>query len=130
MALTRSWFQSSARINDWTEDPKSRSKFDPLKAEAIWNLPPPSSLVELQSLQRKEKIRHRFIPKYADLTKGFTWLLKQSTTFAWNDISQQAFESLKHALTQAPLLSPPDYSQDYFLYLASLDSTIATVLVQ
>jgi hypothetical protein len=33
-------------------------------------------------------------------------------------------------LTRTPLLFPPDYSRDYFLYLAALDLTIAMVLVQ
>jgi hypothetical protein len=33
------------------------------------------------------------------------------------------------SLTCTPLLFPPDYSQDYFLYLAASDYTIAMVLV-
>jgi hypothetical protein len=33
-------------------------------------------------------------------------------------------------LTHTPLLHPPDYSRDYFLYLVASDSTIAMVLVQ
>jgi hypothetical protein len=37
---------------------------------------------------------------------------------------------LKLTLTHTPLLFPPDYSRDYFLYLAASDSTIAMVLVQ
>jgi hypothetical protein len=34
------------------------------------------------------------------------------------------------SLTKAPLLFPPDYSQDYFLYLAASEYTIGMVLVQ
>jgi hypothetical protein len=37
---------------------------------------------------------------------------------------------LKLSLTQAPLLFPPDYSRDYFLYLAASEYTIGMVLVQ
>jgi hypothetical protein len=37
---------------------------------------------------------------------------------------------LKLSLTRTPLLFPPDYSQDYFLYLAASDYTIAMVLIQ
>jgi hypothetical protein len=37
---------------------------------------------------------------------------------------------LKLSLTHTPLLFLPDYSRDYFLYLAASDYTIAMVLIQ
>ena len=37
---------------------------------------------------------------------------------------------MKKALTSTPLLSPPDYSSDFLLYLAAAESTIGMVLVQ
>lgn len=109
---------------------KSGIHVDPLKVKAIIKLPPPSSLRQLQSLQGKANFLRRFIPNYAEVTKGFTWLLKQNTTFYWDEIAQKYFDALKHALTHAPLLHPPNYNQDYFLYLAASHSTIGMVLVQ
>jgi hypothetical protein len=44
---------------------------DPLKVKAILNLPPPSSLRQLQILQGKANFLHHFIPNYAELTLGF-----------------------------------------------------------
>ena len=49
---------------------------DPLKVEAIVNLPPPRSLRQLQSLQGKSNFLRRFIVNYANITKGFMHLLK------------------------------------------------------
>jgi hypothetical protein len=46
-------------------------RVDPLKDEVIINLPPPSTLRQLQSLQGKENFLHRFIPNYVELMKGF-----------------------------------------------------------
>jgi hypothetical protein len=43
---------------------------DPIKVETILNLPPPSSLRQLQSLQGKENFLCRFIPNYAEITRG------------------------------------------------------------
>ena len=57
-------------------------------------------------------------------------LLKQDTPFVWDETAQLAFEALKKALLSAPLLRPPDYSRDFILYLAALESTIGVVLVQ
>jgi hypothetical protein len=103
---------------------------DPLKVEAIINLPPPSTLRQIQSLQGKANFLCRFIPNYAKLTKCFTRLLKKGHDFIWDDTANKAFEDLKLALTHTPLLFPLDYSRYYFLYLAASDSTIAMVLFQ
>ena len=81
---------------------------DPLKVEAIVNLPPPRSLRQLQSLQGKSNFLRRFIVNYAKITKGFMRLLKQDTPFVWDETAQLAFEALKKSLLSAPLLCPPD----------------------
>jgi hypothetical protein len=103
---------------------------DPIKAEAILNLPPPSTLRQLQSLQGKENFLHHFIPNYAEITCGFTRLLKKESEFVWDTIANNDFEDLKLSLMRDPLLFSPDYSRDYFLYLATLEYTISMVLVQ
>ena len=105
-------------------------RVDPSKVEAIINLPPPSTLRQLQSLQGKANFLRQFIPNYADLTKGFTTLLKQNIPFFWDEVADRSFDALKNTLTHALLLHPPKYNQDYFLYLVASDSTIGMVLVQ
>jgi hypothetical protein len=105
-------------------------RVDPIKVEAILNLPPPSSLRQLQSLQGKENFLRRFILNYAKITCGFTRILKKDSEFVWDKVANNAFETLKLSLTKAPLLFPPDYSRDYFLYLAASEYTIGMVLVQ
>jgi hypothetical protein len=72
----------------------------------------------------------RFIANYAEITKGLMLLLKKYVPFHWDDSTQHSFEALKHALTTAPLLRPPNYNKDFILYLATTDSTISMVLVQ
>jgi hypothetical protein len=57
-------------------------------------------------------------------------LLKKDVPFYWDDVAQLSFEELKHALTTAPLLRPPNYNKDFLLYMVAADSTIDMVLVQ
>jgi hypothetical protein len=57
-------------------------------------------------------------------------LLKKDVPFHWDDVAQFSFEVLKHALTMAPLLRPPNYNKDFLLCLAAIESTIDMVLVQ
>jgi len=45
-------------------------------------------------------------------------------------VGDRYFDVLKHALTNAPLLHPPNYHRDYFVYLATSNSTIGIVLFQ
>ena len=105
-------------------------RVDPLKIEAIVNLPPPHTVLQLQSLQGKENFLHRFIANYVKLTKGFMRLLKKGVPFIWDDQAQRSFDALKRALTSTPVLQPPNYNQDFLLYLAASDSSIGMVLVQ
>ena len=105
-------------------------RVDPFKVEAIVQLPPPSSIRQLQSLQGKANFLRRFIANYAEITKGFMRLLRKGVPFVWDDFAQRLFDALKKALVSAPLLSPPDYGRDFLLYLAAAESTIGMVLVQ
>jgi hypothetical protein len=96
----------------------------------ILNLPPPSTLRQLQSLQGKANFLRRFIPNYTEISHGFTRLLKKGSEFVWDTVANTAFEALKLSLMRALLLFPPDYSRDYFLYLAASEYTIGMVLIQ
>jgi hypothetical protein len=102
---------------------------DPLKVEAIIQLPPLRTILQLQSLQGKVNFLRRFITNYAEITKGFMHLLKKDVPFYWDDATQRSFEALKHALKTAPLLRPPNYNNFFLLYLATTESTIGMVLV-
>jgi hypothetical protein len=57
-------------------------------------------------------------------------LLKKDVPFFWDEAAQHSFDALKHALTTAPLLWPPNYNKYFLLYLAATESTIGMVLVQ
>jgi hypothetical protein len=57
-------------------------------------------------------------------------LLKKDVPFFWDEAAQRSFNALKHALTTAPLLRPPNYNKDFLLYLAVAESTIGMFLVQ
>ena len=57
-------------------------------------------------------------------------LLKKDTTFCWDERAQESFDSFKQALVSASVISPPDYSRDFLLYVVTSMETIGMVLVQ
>ncbi len=70
-------------------------QIDPLKVEAIIELPPSSSIRQLQSLHGKENLLRQFIATYAEITKGFMRLLRKGVPFLWDNFAQQSFDALK-----------------------------------
>lgn len=98
--------------------------------ESIPDLPPQTNISSLQSLQGKSNFLCHFIPQYDEITKGFIHFLKKDVPFVWDEWDQQSFDSLKSALTHAPLLHPLVYTHDFLLYLEDFGTTITMVLVQ
>jgi hypothetical protein len=103
---------------------------DPLKVKVIVQFPPPCTVPQLQILQGKSNFLRCFIANYAKITKGFMRLLKKYIHFYWEEDAQHSFKALKHALTSAPFLQPPNYNKDFLLYLVVKELTIGMVLVQ
>lgn len=103
---------------------------DPLKVQAILKLPHPSTSCQLQSLQGKVNFLRRYIPYYTTQAHGFLHLLRQSIPFKWDDYAQIAFDALKLALTNVPLISPPDFTKNFILYVSTSTYVVVGVLIQ
>ena len=56
-------------------------------------------------------------------------LLKKDTPFSWDEQAYESFDALKQALASAPVISPPNYSRDFLLYVVASMETIGMVLV-
>ncbi|XP_065368773.1 uncharacterized protein LOC135961204 [Calliphora vicina] len=83
---------------------------DPEKVAAIKDLKPPNILVQAFCTPNlvAEKGKH----------------------FRWNEPQQQAFDSLKKLLTEAPVLACPDFSKEFTLQIDACDYGIGAVLTQ
>ena len=57
-------------------------------------------------------------------------LLKKDTPFILDDLLQRVFNTLKHDITHDRILQPPNYTNDYSMYVASSLQTIGMILVQ
>ena len=102
---------------------------DPLKFQAILDLPSPKTQHQLQSLQGKAKFLHRFVPEYETKAYGFILLLYTKIPFVLDQQAQESFDALKQALASTPLLSAPYFTQDFILYVSTSENAIAGVLV-
>jgi transposase InsO family protein len=72
----------------------------------------------------------QFIPGFATLAAPLTDLTKSREPFRWGPEQQEAFDALKTALTQSPILVHPDVSKPYILYTDASNKAVGAILVQ
>ena len=72
----------------------------------------------------------KFIKGFANITKPLTPLTRQQVKFEWTQDHQTAFEHLKNAIVQAPILHYPNPNKAYIVYTDALDDTCGAQLSQ
>ena len=71
-----------------------------------------------------------FIKNFATIASPLTRLLKKNVPFHWDAIHDYSFTVLKSALTQAPVLSFPDYYLPFVICSDASSQGIGSVLMQ
>ena len=57
-------------------------------------------------------------------------MLKKDSKVKWTLEAKKAFEGIKSALTQAPILTSPQFDQDFIIFSFASQHTIAAILLQ
>ncbi|GMJ03684.1 hypothetical protein HRI_004037600 [Hibiscus trionum] len=105
-------------------------RFDPKKIEAIVEWKQPKSVTEICSFLGLSGYYRRFVEGFSKLAAPLTQLLQKSVQFEWLDARKRAFEKLKEALTQAPVLIQPESGKDYVVYSDASYVGLGCVLMQ
>lgn len=81
---------------------------DPNKIKAVRDWPQPQNLTEVRSFLGLCAYYRRFIQGFATIAKPLHRLTEKGKRFSWDDESEQAFQRLKRALIEAPVLTYPE----------------------
>ena len=101
---------------------------NPDKIKVVLDMPPPSSIKEVQRLTGRIAALSRFVSRASDKCQPFFQVLKKA--FQWDTNCEEAFSELKTYLSSPPILVSPFEGELLTLYLAVLDFSTSIVLVR
>jgi hypothetical protein len=112
---------------------RSGVRMDPDKVRVIVNWPIPKNKTELKSFLGTLQYCARFCKNYGDLvaplhaaTKG----KKKRDRIEFTELQKECFESLKKAMSSAPLLALPNFAKPFGIRMDASDYAIGGVLFQ
>ncbi|KAK1664834.1 hypothetical protein QYE76_052993 [Lolium multiflorum] len=103
---------------------------DRAKVEAIEKMPYPRDVKGIRSVLGHARFYRRFIKDFSKISKPLTNLLQKDVPFVFDDDCKEAFETLKKALTTAPVVEPPDWNLPFEIMCDASDFAVGAVLGQ
>jgi hypothetical protein len=87
----------------------------PKKIAAVLKWLVPSSFKELRSFLGLAGYYRKFVKHFGIISRPLTDLLKKNELFIWTSDHDKAFQTLKEALIQAPILAIPDFNKTFYI---------------
>ncbi len=105
-------------------------KTDPAKVSAVESFPVPQNIKDVQRFLGLAGWYHRFIPRFSERAAPLHALKQKNVKWKWTEQCQQAFNDIKQALMQAPVLTPPDFSKAFKVQTDASNIGLGAVLTQ
>ncbi|XP_062017928.1 uncharacterized protein LOC133734314 [Rosa rugosa] len=103
---------------------------DKAKVDLVRCLPSPTSVREVRSFLGHAGFYRRFIKDFSKISRPLCTLLQKDVVFKWTKKCQEAFDTLKAALTSAPIMMPPDWTLPFEIMCDASDYAVGAVLGQ
>ncbi|KAF8751545.1 hypothetical protein RHS01_08514 [Rhizoctonia solani] len=103
---------------------------DELKIKAVQEWPTPTKVKEVQSFLGFANFLCQFVANFSHMARPLHNLVKKDTVWKWEAKEQEAFQGLKDAITNAPVLCHADPSKPYFLETDASGAALGSILSQ
>ncbi|GFX87403.1 retrovirus-related Pol polyprotein from transposon 17.6 [Trichonephila clavipes] len=91
---------------------------------------PPKNSKEVSKFLGMAGWYQKFIPQYADICEPLYRLKKKGAKFNWSTEAHDSFDKIKRALTEAPVLQLPNFTEQFNLFTDASGVGIGAVLDQ
>jgi hypothetical protein len=105
-------------------------RIDPERTRSIRDFPIPRDIKGISRFIGMVNFYHKFIPRLADMAAPLNALRKKGEKFSWGQPQQQAFEALKQAISQPPVLGMADFAEKFILQTDASGVALGAVLSQ
>ena len=110
---------------------KEGLKVDPKKVEVLRDWPKPKTLTNVRNFMGLLQFFRRFIKGFSKLATPLTNLTKKGVGILKCDFScDDAFESLKEAISSAPILVSPDWKKPFRGHIDASNTAVSITLTQ
>jgi hypothetical protein len=109
---------------------KGLTKMDLVKLAGIHNWPTPKTVKDVRSFHGFCNFYRSFIRGFSKITLPLNALTRKGVEFQWTAAAQEAFNTLKKKMTEAPVLAHPDLSKPFELKVDASGYAIGAVLLQ
>lgn len=103
---------------------------DPDKVRAISEMPPPKTVRGVRRFLGASGFFRKHVPNYAKMAYPLTQLIKKEQKFKWTKECQEAFQALKDALINAPVLQKPNFDLPFEIHTDASQVAIGGCLMQ
>lgn len=105
-------------------------KSDDSKVAAVVAMKQPQNQKQVYSFVQTCSWFRKFIPKFSEIARPLTNLLKKNQTFQFGEAEVRAFETLKKKLVEAPILKQADPTMPYILRTDASNFALGAALLQ
>jgi hypothetical protein len=109
---------------------KEGTKPDPGKIDAVLHFPEPKAVTNVRSFLGLTRYYQKYIREYSRLASPLFELTKKDVPFVWNQDCQRAFDALKRALVEAPILVHLDFKNPFCLDVDWSTKGVGAILSQ
>ncbi|GJS09691.1 putative reverse transcriptase domain-containing protein [Tanacetum coccineum] len=100
------------------------------KIEAVKNWKTPTTPSEIRSFLGLAGYYRWFIANFSKIAKPLTSLTQKNQKYVWGVEQEEAFQTLKNNLCDAPILTLPDGVEDFVVYCDASNQGLGCVLMQ
>lgn len=103
---------------------------NPERVEVITQFPTPRNVKQVARFIGMANFFRKFIDGFAEKAAPLNELRRKGATFVWGPTQESAFEALKEALRSAPVLTLPNFNEEFILQTDASASGLGAVLLQ